>query len=52
VIWARVEQSSNPEDVAAFLQAYPDGQFAPAARLKLQQLQPDSTGLSGKIPSH
>src|SRR4029453_16479573 len=39
VIWARVEQSSNPEDVAAFLQAYPDGQFAPAARRKLQQLQ-------------
>src|SRR5262249_45264034 len=39
VIWARVEQSSNPEDVAAFLQAYPNGQFAPAARLKLQQLQ-------------
>ena len=39
VIWARIEQSSNPEDVAAFLQAYPNGQFAPAARLKLQQLQ-------------
>jgi hypothetical protein len=39
VIWARVEQSSNPEDVAAFLQAYPNGQFAPAARLKFQQLQ-------------
>jgi formylglycine-generating enzyme required for sulfatase activity len=39
VIWARVEQSSHPEDVAAFLQAYPNGQFAPAARLKLQQLQ-------------
>ena len=39
VIWARVEQSSNPEDVAAFLQAYPNGQFAPVARLKLQQLQ-------------
>jgi len=31
--------SSHPEDVATFLKAYPNGQFAPAARLKLQQLQ-------------
>src|SRR5215510_9290447 len=39
VMWGLVEHSSNPEDIATFLKAYPNGQFAPAARLKLQQLQ-------------
>src|SRR5215467_13616508 len=49
VIWTRVEQSSNPEDVAAFLQAYPNGQFAPAARLKLQQLQLHAGGVDDNL---
>ncbi|MBI4642094.1 MAG: caspase family protein [Candidatus Tectomicrobia bacterium] len=39
VMWALVEKSSHPDDVTAFLKAYPNGRFAPAARLKLQQLQ-------------
>src|SRR5262245_4719807 len=36
VMWGLIEHSSNPADVAAFLQAYPNGSFAPAARLKLE----------------
>jgi formylglycine-generating enzyme required for sulfatase activity len=38
-MWGLVRDSSYPADVAAFLQAYPNGKYAPAARLKLQQLQ-------------
>jgi len=39
VMWALVEKSSHPDDITAFLNAYPSGRFSPAARLKLQQLQ-------------
>ena len=38
-MWSLVRNSLYPADVAAFLQAYPNGRYAPAARLKLQQLQ-------------
>ena len=38
-MWSLVRNSPHPADVAAFLQAYPNGKYAPAARLKLQQLQ-------------
>ena len=38
-MWSLVRNSLHPADVAAFLQAYPNGKYAPAARLKLQQLQ-------------
>ena len=38
-MWSLVRNSLYPADVAAFLQAYPNGKYAPAARLKLQQLQ-------------
>ena len=43
VLWSMSERSSHPEDVLAFLQAYPESRFAPAARLRLQQLQQQST---------
>jgi uncharacterized caspase-like protein len=39
VMWALAEKSTDPADVRAFLDAYPNGRFAPAARLKWQQLQ-------------
>ena len=42
VLWSMSERSSHPEDVLAFLQAYPESRFAPAARLRLQQLQQQS----------
>ena len=50
-MWSLVRNSLHPADVAAFLQAYPNGKYAPAARLKLQQLQrpqtpPGSQGVS------
>jgi hypothetical protein len=42
VLWSMSERSSHPEDVLAFLQAYPESRFVPAARLRLQQLQQQS----------
>jgi uncharacterized protein YkwD len=39
VMWSMAENSSNLEDIQEFLDAYPDGRFAPAARLKLKQLR-------------
>jgi len=50
VLWSMSERSSHPEDVLAFLQAYPESRFAPAARLRLQQLQQQSTTASN-VPS-
>src|SRR5688572_23683072 len=51
-MWSLVRNSLHPADVATFLQAYPNGKYAPAARLKLQQLQRPQT-LSGPqgVPS-
>ena len=43
-MWSLVRDSLHPADVAAFLQAYPNGKYAPAARLKLQQLQRPQSG--------
>jgi len=50
VLWSMSERSSHPEDVLAFLQAYPESRFAPAARLRLQQLQQQSATAS-HVPS-
>jgi uncharacterized caspase-like protein len=38
-MWALIEQSPHAEDLLAFLNVYPNGRYAPTARLKLQQLQ-------------
>jgi len=38
-MWALVQKSSRPQDVKVFLDAYPNSRFAPAARLRFQQLQ-------------
>jgi uncharacterized protein YgiM (DUF1202 family) len=50
VLWSMSERSSHAEDVLAFLQAYPESRFAPAARLRLQQLQQQSATASN-VPS-
>jgi hypothetical protein len=42
-LWSVSERSSHPEDVRAFLQAYPTSRFAPAAYRRLQELQQQST---------
>jgi hypothetical protein len=39
VTWSLIEKSNEIEDVSAFLKEYPQGRFAPAARVRLQQLQ-------------
>jgi formylglycine-generating enzyme required for sulfatase activity len=44
-MWSLVRDSRYPADVIAFLHAYPHGKYAPAARLKLQQLQRPPTDL-------
>ena len=54
-MWSLVRNSLHPADVAAFLQAYPNGKYAPAARLKLQQLQrpqAPSGPQGGPLPAH
>jgi uncharacterized caspase-like protein len=38
-MWTLIEQSPYAEDLMAFLKVYPNGRYAPTARLKLQQLQ-------------
>jgi hypothetical protein len=50
VLWSMSERSLHQEDVLAFLQAYPESRFAPAARLRLQQLQQQSATAS-HVPS-
>ena len=45
-----VRDSLHPADVAAFLQAYPNGKYAPAARLKLQQFQRPPSGPPPQLP--
>jgi hypothetical protein len=50
VLWSMSERSSHPEDVLAFLQAYPESRFAPAAHLRLQQLQQQSA-IASTVPS-
>jgi uncharacterized caspase-like protein len=37
-MWAMVESSAYPVDIQMYLEAYPNGRFAPLAHLKLQQL--------------
>jgi outer membrane protein assembly factor BamD (BamD/ComL family) len=37
--WDAVKNSQNANDYQSYLRDYPNGQFAPIARLKLQQLQ-------------
>ena len=46
-MWRLVEQSTNPDDVKHFLREYPKGRFAPAAHLKLAQVERQSTPAGG-----
>ena len=50
LMWSMAERSAHPEDVLAFLQAYPASRFAPVARLRLQQLQRQNPP-SGSVPT-
>jgi formylglycine-generating enzyme required for sulfatase activity len=49
-MWALVRESTNAEDIKTFLQEFPDGPYAPAARLKLQQLERGPSGASPVLP--
>ncbi|HRH44989.1 MAG TPA: Vps62-related protein, partial [Pyrinomonadaceae bacterium] len=41
--WEAVKTSNDPQDFQSYLRDYPNGQFTPIARLKLQQLQGGGT---------
>lgn len=41
--WGSVSQSSDPEDFRAYLEQYPQGQFAGLARNRIRALQPGAT---------
>lgn len=51
--WNRVKDSRNPQEVRAYLEAYPNGTYAGAARERLKQLQPAAIDQprSGPSPS-
>ncbi|HEY7084661.1 MAG TPA: DUF4189 domain-containing protein [Hyphomicrobiaceae bacterium] len=49
VFWNRVRDSTNPDELKAYLEAYPNGAFAQTARVRLQQLAPIS--LAPRVPS-
>jgi len=36
--WQSVENSNNPAELEAYLKAYPDGRFAPLARVRIERL--------------
>lgn len=40
--WESVRNSDDPAELEAYLKAYPDGQFAPLARIRLEKLKPDA----------
>lgn len=46
--WQSVENSGDPDELKAYLRAYPTGEFAGAARVKLKELQntPDESSLA------
>lgn len=39
VFWQSIAASDNPADFVAYLNAYPEGQFAPLAKIRLSELQ-------------
>ncbi|HWB49101.1 MAG TPA: hypothetical protein VG651_08325 [Stellaceae bacterium] len=41
--WNSVRESNNPAELKAYLSTYPQGTFAPLAKLRLNQLQPAGT---------
>ncbi len=40
--WESVRDSENPAEIEAYLKAYPDGVFAPLARIRLEKLKPSA----------
>jgi formylglycine-generating enzyme required for sulfatase activity len=51
-MWGLARDSLHPADVAAFLQAYPNGKYAPAARLTLKQLKRPQIGPPLQVGPH
>lgn len=43
-MWELIKETTHPEDIESFLTAFPEGRFAPHARLKLRQLRRQPTG--------
>lgn len=52
--WSSIKNSKNPEEYRAYLKAFPNGVFAPLAKLRLKQLsaaKPSAPGPAAKPPS-
>jgi formylglycine-generating enzyme required for sulfatase activity len=49
-MWALVRESTNAADIKTFLQEFPDGHYAPAARLKLQQFEREPPATAPPLP--
>ncbi len=50
--WESVRDSKDPAEIEAYLKAYPDGQFAPLARIRLDKLkQPAREAPSDQSPA-
>src|SRR5438105_11159349 len=54
--WNRIRDSTNPSELKAYLEAYPNGAFADTARERLKQLgpvsvQPPITSEPGRTPT-
>jgi TPR repeat protein len=46
--WESVRDSDDPAEIEAYLKAYPDGQFAPLARIRLDKLKQATDGAPGE----
>jgi hypothetical protein len=47
--WDSIKSSTNPDDFKAYLDKYPDGQFAALAKLRAQPARPSSSSDSGSL---
>ena len=46
--WESIRDSDDPAEIEAYLKAYPNGQFAPLARIRLDKLKQAAGGAAAK----
>jgi len=46
--WNTVKDSRNPAEIAAYLDKYPNGAFAPLAKIRLESLKPKAAPAAGE----
>lgn len=50
--WESVKNSSNPDELRAYLQQFPEGAFAPLARLRVQSAKPAAASSAAAAPDN